>query len=113
MFAISDDSTSQQSAGEALASAAPHGEVRDAVLGVSQVLVDVLGVVTAVGPMRSIKRKQDGSEFVCRDVTIADAGCVPLSPLLADPSEACSSVLLLLRLEMPPTVFMLGEARSY
>lgn len=39
-----------------------------------QVLVDVLGVVTNVGPMRSIKRKQDGTEFFCRDVTIADAG---------------------------------------
>lgn len=39
-----------------------------------QVMVDILGVVTAVGPMRSIKRKQDGTEFFCRDVTLADAG---------------------------------------
>ena len=41
----------------------------------AQVLVDVLGVVTAVGPMRSIKRKNDGTEFFCRDITVADAGC--------------------------------------
>ena len=39
-----------------------------------QVMVDILGVVTAVGPMRAIKRKQDGTEFFCRDVTLADAG---------------------------------------
>ena len=41
----------------------------------AQVLVDVLGVVTSVGTMRSIKRKNDGTEFFCRDITIADAGC--------------------------------------
>ena len=41
----------------------------------AQVLVDVLGVVTSVGAMRSIKRKNDGTEFFCRDITIADAGC--------------------------------------
>ena len=37
--------------------------------------MDVLGVVTSVGTMRSIKRKNDGTEFFCRDITIADAGC--------------------------------------
>ena len=41
----------------------------------AQVLVDVLGLVTSVGTMRSIKRKNDGTEFFCRDITIADAGC--------------------------------------
>lgn len=81
-----------QSAGEVLAHAALHGKAHDAVLGGSQVLVDVLGLVTAVGPMRSIKRKQDGTEFFCRDVTIADAGCVPVLPPFPDPREACSSV---------------------
>ncbi|CAK0786712.1 hypothetical protein CVIRNUC_009926 [Coccomyxa viridis] len=39
-----------------------------------KVLVDVLGVVTSVGTMRSIKRKNDGTEFFCRDITVADAG---------------------------------------
>ena len=39
--------------------------------------MDVLGVVTNVGTMRSIKRKNDGTEFFCRDITIADAGWAP------------------------------------
>ena len=47
--------------------------------------MDVLGVVTSVGAMRSIKRRNDGTEFFCRDITIADAGCAshPQRPLHA------------------------------
>ena len=52
----------------------PRGALAKSKTRTVQVMVDILGVMTAVGPMRSIKRKQDGTEFFCRDVTIADAG---------------------------------------
>lgn len=38
-----------------------------------KMLVDVLGLVTAVGPLGSVKRSADGSELARRDVTIVDA----------------------------------------
>ena len=69
-------------------------------------LVDVLGVVTSVGPMRSIKRKNDGTEFFCRDITIADAGCASHAwrPLHASVMEETScSRALFLRLDGAPT----------
>lgn len=38
-----------------------------------QAPVDVMGVVTAVGPMGTIKRKMDSSELMRRDITLADS----------------------------------------
>ena len=69
----------------------------------AQVLVDVLGVVTSVATMRSIKRKNDGTEFFCRDITIADAGCATHTwrPLHASVLEQ-SSGLDFYGLAMPP-----------
>jgi len=34
--------------------------------------VDLLGVVTATGPLGSVKRQRDGTELARRDLTIAD-----------------------------------------
>ena len=43
--------------------------------GAAQRLFDVLAVVTAVGPLGSIKRKSDQSELIRRDVTLVDSTC--------------------------------------
>ncbi|KAK9828112.1 hypothetical protein WJX81_005736 [Elliptochloris bilobata] len=37
-----------------------------------RLLVDLLGVVTAVGPLGSVKRQRDGTELARRDITLAD-----------------------------------------
>ena len=34
--------------------------------------MDLLGVVTAVGPLGSVKRQRDGTELARRDLTLAD-----------------------------------------
>lgn len=38
-----------------------------------QALVDLLGVVTTVGPLGSVKRKSDQSELQRRDITLLDS----------------------------------------
>ena len=68
------DACTQQAAAQAVPLHRCTSRCMKALVHQPQVLVDVLGLVTNVGPMRSIKRKQDGTEFFCRDVTIADAG---------------------------------------
>jgi len=45
-------------------------------------LIDLVGVVTAVGAAGSIKRKSDSSELQRRDVTIADSSYVFLCCLI-------------------------------
>ena len=37
--------------------------------------VDLLGVVTAAGPLGSIKRQRDNTEVPRRDITLADQRC--------------------------------------
>lgn len=44
--------------------------------------VDLLGVVTATGPLGSIKRQRDNTEVPRRDLTLADQRC-------AQPLERC------------------------
>lgn len=38
--------------------------------------VDLLAVVSSVGPLGSVKRKVDAAELARRDVTLVDQGCV-------------------------------------
>jgi replication factor A1 len=47
-----------------------------------KVPVDVMGVVVALGPLGSVKRKSDNSDLQRRDVTLVDQRCVTFSTLL-------------------------------
>jgi replication factor A1 len=38
-------------------------------------LVDVVGLVTSIGALGSVKRSRDGSELARRDVTLVDQRC--------------------------------------
>ena len=40
--------------------------------------VDMLGIVTQVGPLGSTKRKTDGAELSRRDITLIDARLCPI-----------------------------------
>ena len=51
----------------------------------AQRLFDVLAVVTAVGPLGSIKRKSDQSELIRRDITLLDSTC-------GTPAPACTGL---------------------
>ena len=41
-----------------------------------QAPVDIIGVVTAAGPLGSVKRKSDATELARRDITLTDQRCV-------------------------------------
>lgn len=41
-----------------------------------QMPVDVLAIVTSLGPLGTVKRKSDSSELARRDITLADKRCV-------------------------------------
>ena len=45
------------------------------VIGV-QAGLDIMGIVTHVGPLGSVKRKSDNSELSRRDITMLDQRCV-------------------------------------
>ena len=64
--------------------------------GAAQRLFDVLAVVTAVGPLGSIKRKSDQSELVRRDVTLVDS---TRAPMPSGPSRILHVTLKLRRSE--------------
>lgn len=48
---------------------------------VTQMTVDVMGVVTQVAALGTVKRKADQSEIARRDVTIVDKRCVEIQQL--------------------------------
>ena len=47
--------------------------------------IDLIGIVTTVGPVGSVKRRKDGSEAARRDLTFADQTCVAAIMINQDP----------------------------
>lgn len=55
-------------------------------------MVDVIGVVTEVKPLGSVKRKTDQVELSRRDITLVDQGCVLGRVLVCSCCEAAAVV---------------------
>lgn len=54
-----------------------HAEMDFIVVIEVQAGIDIMGIVTQVGPLGSVKRKSDNSELSRRDITMLDQRCVP------------------------------------